>query len=1310
MPPVAIAVASAIAYAGVSGALAGTIGTLAASLVGALAATGVSFLGNLIFGPKTKTNHKETSRNAISTHKIIEGQIRVGGAVTFMQCSNNNDRLRLVVTVACHPSFEIDTLYFGETEVTLAWDDVNNRWFGVKPYQLPDGTKPVDFHQNSVQTPLVVYGLGTVVDDVDFNAFMATNLGDTPCQWTPECRQYTRTKIALEIFWSANKYGSTGIPPISAVLRGKKHYDSRNAGVHIIASLADSPGIIELSSPHGASAGDLVTILNHVASVPPIANQYEVNSIVSPTELTLLGPDSSPLTIITGGSGGTLQVLGWDNNGALAIADYCADDIYGPGMNMATEIDLSQLNTAANICDEAVLRALPQTTFTANPSTDFIQYDISQNSTAGDIPNYCQVMLSSTGVLPAPLQSNTVYYFAQSGTLPGPFGHLCTSLDNAKDHPPIYIDITNAGSGVHTLTVVSTFTGFQAGLTTDSSSGDVVSYANSLLLFSRALRITTGCAIKFSSSGGTLPSPLVAGTIYYAILQTDQRIQVASSLANARAGNPISLITPGTGTNLVQVVNEPRYMCDGVLDTAKTIKDNIDDLRTCIAGYVVPAGLTTGIYPGAYLIPAVSIDEGDLRGEIQFQSVMSGQEIFNATRGTFVDPFNAYEQTDFPSFIDSTYLAEDNDFLVFRDMQFPFSISSATCQRIAQIELNRSRRQGLLTLPCKYTAFQNVVPDVLMVDNAMWGFSADTFELQGWTFTTEMDGAGIPALVVDMTLKKTDANVFQWSTNNELGHRSQAITTLPNPFVVGAPSNLIVTSGDGTLYTRQDGTVFTRALLTWTPTTDEFVANGGHQEIQFKPTASSTWISSDPPLPGDANQAYVVDVQDGVRYDFAIRSRNVVGAVSDDSHPWQCEITNILIAGKSSAPSDIASLTVAANATVVTLAGSPIPDTDLAVYEYRYGATPDWNSSTILGTAAARPTAGGFAGVLNSGNCPAGTWWFSVKAVNTSGIYSVDAAFKQATITNQVSGSQVADGSISIAKFIAGITAVEIVTSLPVTGNFEGRTVVLTSDGQLYRFHSGSWTLAVPAVNVTGQLTAAQIASITAAQLTGQITTTQIANNSITTPLINSGAVNTAQLAAGSVVAANIATAAVTATALASGSVTTTALAASAVTAGKLGANSVTAGTIGVGAINASTLIVNDVIVQGHLQIGAANNASQTVVLTGTLGNTFADFGALSIFYNAGDRPPVWHCIACLGGDPSATVTIKAVFTGGVLGGKTVQQLWPSNVGSNVGTLFEATVMNYSNISETLSVDFSIKLASGTESIVGFAYMTQAIR
>lgn len=90
-----------------------------------------------------------------------------------------------------------------------------------------------------------------------------------------------------------------------------------------------------------------------------------------------------------------------------------------------------------------------------------------------------------------------------------------------------------------------------------------------------------------------------------------------------------------------------------------------------------------------------------------------------------------------------------------------------------------------------------------------------------------------------------------------------------------------------------------------------------------------------------------------------------------------------------------------------------------------------------------------------------------------------------------VTAAKLAAGAVGLTAFAAGLTPVEIVATLPASGNYSGRTVVLTTDGKLYRYIAGAWTKAVDGADLVA--------------------------NSITTGKIAAGAVTADQLAAGAV-------------------------------------------------------------------------------------------------------------------------------------------------------------------------------------------------
>lgn len=77
-----------------------------------------------------------------------------------------------------------------------------------------------------------------------------------------------------------------------------------------------------------------------------------------------------------------------------------------------------------------------------------------------------------------------------------------------------------------------------------------VSTLSSIITLANASNFPTGEPIQFTTTG-TLPAPLVAGTTYYSIFIDSTHIKVATTFANAVAGNNILFTTGGTPTNTV---------------------------------------------------------------------------------------------------------------------------------------------------------------------------------------------------------------------------------------------------------------------------------------------------------------------------------------------------------------------------------------------------------------------------------------------------------------------------------------------------------------------------------------------------------------------------------------------------------------------------------------------------------------------------------------------------------------------------------------------------------------------------------------
>ena len=211
-------------------------------------------------------------------------------------------------------------------------------------------------------------------------------------------------------------------------------------------------------------------------------------------------------------------------------------------------------------------------------------------------------------------------------------------------------------------------------------------------------------------------------------------------------------------------------------------------------------------------------------------------------------------------------------------------------------------------------------------------------------------------------------------------------------------------------------------------------------------------------------------------------------------------------------------------------------------------------------------------------------------------------------VENAVKTAQLANDAVTYEKFFPDLVPIKVVDTLPNPVGYTGPGVVwLSTDLKLYRHAGTAWTSAVPAVDITGQLTNAQLESIAAAKLTGQIVETQIADDSISTPKLAAGSVSTAKLAAGAVVADTIAANAVTAVKLATNAVEADKIAANAVTTSKLDANAVTtekldalavtAGKLAAGSVVAGKLAANAIVANDGVIANAAIANAQIVDL-----------------------------------------------------------------------------------------------------------------
>lgn len=206
---------AAVVIAAVATGVGMLLGTVAVSTSAAIAAFGRQFITSLVLGgvssalskkPTVPTitagNQTITSRQPIAARPVIYGKTRVGGTIVYLESTNNNEYLHMVIALAGHEIDAIESVYFNEEFV------VNLSGAGIL------GSKYVDVAR-------IEYKLGSSSQ----TAF--TNLvNESDGKWTNAHRLRGIACLYVRLKYDQDKFPN-GVPNVSCIVRGKKVYDPR---------------------------------------------------------------------------------------------------------------------------------------------------------------------------------------------------------------------------------------------------------------------------------------------------------------------------------------------------------------------------------------------------------------------------------------------------------------------------------------------------------------------------------------------------------------------------------------------------------------------------------------------------------------------------------------------------------------------------------------------------------------------------------------------------------------------------------------------------------------------------------------------------------------------------------------------------------------------------------------------------------------------------------------------------------------------------------------------------------------------------
>jgi len=464
------------------------------------------------------------------------------------------------------------------------------------------------------------------------------------------------------------------------------------------------------------------------------------------------------------------------------------------------------------------------------------------------------------------------------------------------------------------------------------------------------------CALDYLRWSGGIGSP-------------DSEIDMASWIAAANACD--EAVSLGGST-------QPRYTCNGTFTVDRQPIAVLEEIKSAMAGAVVwTMGHWEG-YAGVAAPATGAISESDFRGSIQYRNKPGRDGRFNAVRGTFTDPQDHWQPTDFVQVANALYQQEDGGEAIYRDIALPFTTNRIEAQRIAKVELE-THRQGLTaTLRLKLGPGLKLKPwQVVTVTVPTLGWNGKRFRIRDWQLVPEDDGA----LGVDVQVQEYADAAYDWNMGQATDRDLAPNTNLPDPFSVGAPTNLALASGSDELLIAADGTVHSRIHVSWSLPADSGIIR---TEVQYRKVGNAGWNSLPAARRGETS-AWISPVKDGQLYDVRVRTVNLFLIPSG----WLA-VYGHQVVGKLAPPADVATLNVDRQPDGTRqFAWSKVSDPDLAGYEIRYrlGTGWSWQQMTPLheGLLVSSP--------WETNLLAAGEYTLAIKARDTSGNESLNPRY-----------------------------------------------------------------------------------------------------------------------------------------------------------------------------------------------------------------------------------------------------------------------------------------------------------------------------
>jgi hypothetical protein len=317
-----------------------------------------------------------------------------------------------------------------------------------------------------------------------------------------------------------------------------------------------------------------------------------------------------------------------------------------------------------------------------------------------------------------------------------------------------------------------------------------------------------------------------------------------------------------TVSDIYSQVSQKRYTLNGVVNTAETSINILDKMLTACRGSLIFSGGKYKLILDKPTTAALTFDESNIMPD--YEIILGGKEtLANKVTAEFFNPDREW-QADFSIVESSTYKEHDNDLLLHKKIELPFTADMLMAKYIANQNLKISRQNVIINFKTTQDGLLAEVGDTIYIKLASPGW--DTLNAGAGKIFRVLQ-IGIEATdEINITAIEYDSEVYTVAAASWEGSPN---TQLPSLRSVLAPANITVS--EELLF--NDPKITNRISISWDKSLSPFVSA---YDIAYKKLNDEDLINV-----GDVNgtQFNIDNLKPGV-YTFNVRARNNPGFTS----------------------------------------------------------------------------------------------------------------------------------------------------------------------------------------------------------------------------------------------------------------------------------------------------------------------------------------------------------------------------------------------------------------------------------------------